>query len=83
MANESGDTRGGFVHQCVRTDSSSVTLLLFLGGKSSLEGFRLLSLRIIRAAANAILEVEEEDDWREELLEVEREMFDQVGEAAR
>jgi len=40
-------------------------------------------LRIIRAAANAILEVEEEDDWREELLEVEREMFDQVGEAAR
>jgi hypothetical protein len=71
------------VHQCVRTDSSSVTLLLFLGGKSSLEGFRLLSLRIIRAAANAILEFEEEDEWREELLEVEREMFDEVGVAAR
>jgi len=71
------------VHQCVRTDSSSVTLLLFLGGKSSLEGFRLLSLRIIRAAANAILEVEEKDEWREELLEVEREMFDEVGVASR
>jgi len=36
-------------------DLEVFTLLLFLGPKSSFEVFRLLSLRIIRAAANAIV----------------------------
>jgi hypothetical protein len=36
-------------------DLEVFTLLLFLGAKSSFEVFRRLSLRIIRAAANAIV----------------------------
>jgi hypothetical protein len=38
-------------------DLEIFTLLLFLGPKSSFDVFRLLSLSIIRAAANAILRI--------------------------